>query len=128
MDHSEWDLLNFQIVKKRLQAFRDAFRGWLFFSHEPHAIIHLIAACVVVGLAYWLEVTKTDWMILLLCIGVVLVTEMLNSALERLADALHPDHHPLVGKSKDIAAGAVLVVAVIAAVIGGMIFWPYLAA
>ena len=60
------------------------------------------------------------------CIGAVLGTEMLNSALESLADAVHPDHYTLVGKAKDIAAGAVMHIAVITAIIGVMVFLPYI--
>lgn len=69
MNHSEWDLPTFQIVKKRIQAFKSAFRGWLFFFHEPHAFIHLIEAGIVIGLAACLGVNQTEWMILLQCIG-----------------------------------------------------------
>lgn len=67
-------------------------------------------------------------MILVGCFGVVIAAELFNSALERLVDLVSPQHHPLAGQVKDIAAGAVLVCAMAAALIGSILFYPYLKA
>lgn len=80
---------------------------------------------LVIALGFWLSVSPAEWAILLLCCGMVLMAEALNSALEIALDQLHPELHPSIGKAKDMAAAAVLVVAVLSAVIGVLIFWPY---
>lgn len=67
-------------------------------------------------------------MILIGCFGVVIAAELFNSSLERLVDLVSPQYHPLAGQVKDIAAGAVLVCAIAAALIGIILFYPYLKA
>jgi diacylglycerol kinase len=93
---------------------------------EHHARLHLVATAAVVALGWLLHISRTDWQLLLLVIALVWLAEGLNTALERLADAAVPEHHPLIGKAKDVAAGSVLLVAGIAAVMGLLIFLPYL--
>ena len=66
-------------------------------------------------------------MAVLFCIALVLSLEMLNTAVEKLADQTHPERHPQIGLVKDVAAGAVLWAAVLSVVIGAIVFWPYLA-
>ena len=67
--------------------------------------------------AWWIGCTAFEWTVLWLAMGLVLVAEMLNTALEYAIDLLHPDHHPLAGAVKDIAAGAVLVAAMVAVIV-----------
>jgi diacylglycerol kinase (ATP) len=109
-------------LKKRKRAFRHAWDGILIFSKEAHAKIHLITSAIVVLLAFVLKVSKMEFFVLLLCIALVLLAEMLNSAFERLCDALHPEQHPLIKEGKDLAAGAVLICSGCAAAIGLFIF------
>jgi len=85
---------------------------------QHNAWIHLTATAGVVGLGGWLDVSRTDWCWLIVAMTLVWGAEAANTALERLADAAIPDHNPLVGDAKDAAAGAVLVAAIGAAVIG----------
>ena len=66
------------------------------------------------------------WMIIILCIGVVIAAELFNTAIEKLVDLVSPQQHPVAGQVKDIAAGAVLVCAATAAIIGLIVFIPYL--
>ncbi|MDA6987305.1 diacylglycerol kinase family protein, partial [Escherichia coli] len=66
------------------------------------------------------------WTVVVLCFGVVIAAELFNTAIERLVDLVSPERHPVAGQVKDIAAGAVLVCAVAAAIIGLIIFIPYL--
>lgn len=65
---------------------------------------------------------------MILCIALVITAEALNTAVEELADALHPDEHPGIGRAKDVAAAGVLVAALLAAVVGALVFAPKLLA
>jgi diacylglycerol kinase (ATP) len=93
---------------------------------QHNAWIHGIATLVVVGAALLFRVSAGDWCWIILAISIVWTAEALNTAFEFLADAASPDFHPLVRDAKDVAAGAVLVTAIAAAVIGAIVFWPYL--
>jgi diacylglycerol kinase (ATP) len=110
---------------KRLMSFVYAFRGlWLLFRTETNAQIHLaILICVVVAGGYF-DLSTLEWIALLLCFGLVIGMEALNTALEKLTDLASPQIHPLAGKAKDLAAGAVLWVAIIAILVGVIIFAP----
>lgn len=93
---------------------------------EAHMRFHVIAALAVVAVAAFFGVTAVEWGILVLCIALVLAAEVFNSAIERLADVAQPRHDERIRLVKDMAAGAVLVLAVGAAVVGLVIFIPYL--
>ncbi|MBN2389818.1 MAG: diacylglycerol kinase family protein [Anaerolineae bacterium] len=112
---------------------------WLGFKYAGegllHAVrtqrnfrIHLMATALVVILGTWLRLPDTSWAILTLTIGMVLVTEMMNTAAEALVDLASPDYHPLAKLVKDVAAGAVLVIAITSAVVGLIILGPPLLA
>lgn len=91
---------------------------------EPHLRVHLaIAALVLVG-GWQLKISPGQWTALLLCIGLVLISELINTALEKIVDLVTPDHHPLAGAAKDLAAGAVLVSAFIAVACGLIVLGP----
>jgi diacylglycerol kinase (ATP) len=92
---------------------------------QHNAWIHAAATVVVLAAAVLLRISAGDWCWIILAISIVWTAEALNTAFEFLADAATPDFHPLVRDAKDVAAGAVLITAVAAAVIGGIIFWPY---
>lgn len=113
-------------IKNRIKAFGHAFRGVVNLSTEPHFRIHLLAALLVILAAWYWEVSATHWAILMITCALVLSAEGLNSALEHLADAVHPEHHPLVKKAKDIAAAAVLISAIFAVLVALFIFTPYI--
>lgn len=109
--------------QQRLSAFRDAGRGVVFLVRDQcHARIHLLATLIVIGLGLWLGLPYSDWLALILAIGLVWVAEAINSAIEATVDLASPDRHPLAGKAKDIAAGGVLLAAICAAVIGVLVF------
>ena len=110
----------------RLQKFRHALSGVsLVLRTQPNAWIHAGATVVVVAMGIGFEVTAFEWTCLVLATMAVWTAEGINTALELLGDALSPDFHPLVGKAKDVAAGAVLMAAVGAAVVGLLILGPY---
>ncbi|MGI6793364.1 diacylglycerol kinase family protein [Bacteroides sp. KG68] len=114
-------------IKKQLYGFGYAWKGIrCCIGKEQNLSFHLIAAIIVVIAGIILSITKIEWTIVILCIGVVIAAELFNTAIERLVDLVSPQQHPIAGKVKDIAAGAVLVCAVTAAIIGLIIFVPYL--
>jgi diacylglycerol kinase len=86
--------------------------------------VHLAISVMVVALGMWLGLTLEDWALLALTIGAVLVTEVFNTAAERLVDLVSPDYHPLAKQVKDLAAGAVLVAAIISVIVGLLILGP----
>lgn len=116
-----------RVASRLLASFGHAARGLgQLFHSQPNARIHLAAAFAVLALAAQLRVSRGEWMVLLVCIGLVLAAEALNSSIEALADALHPERHPGIGRAKDLAAAGVLIAALAAAAVGLVVFWPYL--
>jgi diacylglycerol kinase len=107
------------------QSFRYAVQGLrVLLSTQRNARIHLMLSLGVIALGSWFRLTYTEWALLALAMGLVWVAEGLNTALELLTDLVSPEPHPLAGKAKDVAAGAVLLAAVFAAVVGGCVFLP----
>jgi diacylglycerol kinase (ATP) len=114
-------------LKNRLKAFGYAFSGIRdSFLKETHMKLHLLSAVLVVALGLFLNVSKTDWLILALAIALVIAFEMINTAIEKLCDVIKPEQDPKIKYIKDVAAGAVLVVCVFALVAGFYVFLPYL--
>lgn len=110
-------------IKKNLKSFKYAFQGIKFLvKDENNFRYHLLAAAVAIALGFYLQIDTTEWLIIIIMIGLVLMAEAFNTSLEKLMDILHPELHPKVGKAKDIAAAAVLIIAIAAAVIGIIIF------
>lgn len=114
-------------LKKRIKSFGYAFKGIASLLKKEHnAWIHCLAIVVVTALGFYFHITATEWCIVLLCFGMVLAAEGFNTAIERLVDLVSPERHPVAGDVKDVAAGAVLICAIAAAIIGCIIFLPYL--
>lgn len=115
------------MIKKHLLSYKYALRGiWLAFRFEPNMVIHVLAAVVVLVINFLLDINRIDWLITLILIGVVWTAEIFNTAMEKLADRVTKDHDPLIGQAKDLAAGAVLIICIIAVVCAVIIYWPYL--
>lgn len=113
----------------RARSFRYAFRGIRFlFTGEHNAWIHFAIAVVVVVSGYLLSLSAGEWIAVVFAIGLVLSAEAVNSALEALCDYVSPEYHQAIGRVKDLAAGAVLIVAIMAAVVGCIIFIPKIVA
>lgn len=91
---------------------------------QRNARIHVGVAAIACGLGWWLKVSRIEWAIVALTIASVLILEGLNTAIEAAVDLASPTVHPLAKVAKDVAAGMVLVAAVAAVVIGGLIFGP----
>lgn len=110
---------------KFLQSLRYAFGGLItFFRTERNGQIQAIVAGVVVSLAALFNIRATEWLIVVLCIVMVWSFEMINTAIEKLCNVVHPDFHPQIRVIKDVAAGAVLMAAVGSVVAGVVIFLP----
>ncbi len=112
-------------INSRLKSFKYAINGLItLFKEETNAKTHLLFAVLVVIAGIYLELSAQDWIALTLCIAFVISMELLNTAVEHLADIVSPTWHPLVKKAKDIAAGAVLVAAIASTIVGLLIFLP----
>ncbi len=112
---------------KRILAFSYAFKGIAYFlKREAHAKIHLSAIILVVISGIVFKIKVNEWIAIILCMGLVLAAEAINSAIELLTDSIYKDYNPIAGHIKDIAAGAVLICAIVAAVVGCIIFVPHI--
>ena len=110
---------------RRWKSFGHAFRGMAYLLRsQPHARLHALATVMVAGLGFALKVSRGEALALVLAVGLVWMAEAANTAVETLADAVHPDHHPLVGRAKDVAAAGVLISALAALVVGLLVFIP----
>ena len=114
-------------LNRRIKSFGYALTGIkLFFKTQHNARIHALATLVVIVLGIFLRVNMNEWCWLIAAIALVVVSEMLNTAIEFLTDLVSPNFHVQAEKIKDVAAGAVLVAAIAAASIGIIIFLPKL--
>ncbi|GAA3938469.1 diacylglycerol kinase family protein [Hymenobacter algoricola] len=113
------------LLRRRLASFGYAFRGvGAALGSEVHLRFHAAAAAGAVGLGWYLGIPRLEWALVALAIGAVWGAELLNTAVEALTDLVSPEYHALAGKAKDVAAGAVLVVALGALVVGLLVFGP----
>lgn len=112
-------------MERFLRSFRYAAAGvsWML-RHQQNMRVHVAAATIVVALGLGLGVPLSQWAALVFAICLVIVAEALNSAIEVVMDIVHPDHHDMVKVVKDVMAGVVLVAAIGAAAIGGLVFIP----
>jgi diacylglycerol kinase len=119
--------MTINMIRKHIASYGYAFRGiGIAFRSENNMIIHLAAAAAVVAVNYVLGITTTEWLITLMLIGLAWMAEIFNTAIEKLADRVTKEHDPLIGQVKDLSAGAVLVICVVAVVCAGTIYLPYL--
>jgi diacylglycerol kinase (ATP) len=114
-----------EAIKKRIRSFKYAFQGVFYlFRTEGNAKIHLAAACLAVLLGFLFSITPGEWCLIILSIFSTISAEAFNTAIEDLVDLVSPEKHPLAGRAKDLAAGAVLLTAMGAAAVGVVIFLP----
>ena len=111
--------------QRRVASFGHAGRGvWVALRSEVHLRFHAVTTAVVIGAGLYYQIARLEWALLALAVAGVWTAELLNTAIEALTDLASPAWHPLAGKAKDVAAGAVLLAALGALVVGGLIFGP----
>ncbi len=111
---------------KRIRGGGYAIKGaWLLLRHEASIQVQFAIAILVSLSGIYFDITKTEWLFQFGAIGLVMAAEGLNSAIEALADFVHPDFHSKIGHIKDVAAGGVFFAALFAAIIGLIIYIPY---
>lgn len=114
-------------IRKRIKSFGYALNGLkILISEEHNSRIHLIAAITAIILGFLLKISANEWLAVIFAIGMVVSFELINSAIEKLADFVSPDKNEIIKKTKDMAAAAVLVSAIAAGVIGMIVFLPKL--
>lgn len=111
--------------RRRVASFGHAVRGvGAALRSEVHLQFHALATVVVLGLGFYYGITRLEWALVALAIAGVWTAELVNTAIEALTDLASPEYHPLAGKAKDVAAGAVLLAALGALVVGTLVFGP----
>ncbi|MFA5933487.1 MAG: diacylglycerol kinase family protein [Microgenomates group bacterium] len=113
--------------KKLGRSFLYAFQG--FYSAirtETNWVIGIIEAIFVILAGIYFNITSTEWVLVILIIGIVLSSELCNSAIEAIVDSFVATEHPKAKIAKDFAAGQSVIVVLAAAISGTIIFWPYI--
>ena len=114
-------------TKKLTNSFKYAFHGIIeTMKREQNMVIHIIITVLVVFLGLFFRISKFEWLTLIITIGMVIATEIINTAIEALTDLVSPKQNNLARIAKDCSAGAVLILAITAVIIGLVIFTPYL--
>lgn len=109
-------------------AFKDAFSGFKYtFLNERNFRIHTVVTLLVVTAGFALNISRLEWLAVIICIAIVLTAELVNTAIETTVDlVVGENYHELARIAKDVSAAAVVLTAMIAVVIGSIVFLPYL--
>ena len=111
----------------RLKSVGWAYKGALILLRTEASIKIQFAVAILVTIAgFYFEISTTEWLFQVAMIGLVMSIEGLNTAIEAIADFVHPDHHVSIGHIKDVAAGAVFVAAISAIIVAVIIYYPKL--
>lgn len=110
----------------RLKSFKYALLGaYKLITTEHSVMVQFFCGILVTVLGFVFDISKTEWILQTLAVGMVLAVEGLNTAVEKIADFIHPDYHKKIGFIKDISAGAVTFAALSALIVGLIIYVPY---
>lgn len=113
-------------LKRRLFSFKYAIDGiWAALREEPNLKFHFFTAFLVILTGIFLNISTIHWILTILIIGLVISVELTNTAIEAVVDSFTDKQHPGAKLAKDISAGAVLIVSIMAAICGILIFLPY---
>ncbi|MBT8384135.1 MAG: diacylglycerol kinase family protein [Bacteroidia bacterium] len=116
---------NDNFLQGRIRSIKFALRGaWLLITTEHSIMVQFGIAIIMTIVGFIVQLTAIEWMFQLLSIGLVIVAESLNTGLEKLSDFIHPHYHKKIGFIKDISAGAATFAAIIAIIIGLIIYLP----
>ncbi|MDW8798626.1 diacylglycerol kinase family protein [Staphylococcus pseudoxylosus] len=109
-----------------MKRFSYAFHGMLVLIRKDHKFsLHLLLALIVIIAGFTFKINETEWLFIIISIGLVLAFEAINTAVEYVVDLVTSDYHVLAKKAKDVAAFSVVLASLIALVIGLIIFSPY---
>ncbi|WP_299670108.1 diacylglycerol kinase family protein [uncultured Polaribacter sp.] len=112
-------------IRGRIRSLKFAFKGtWLLLTTEDSIKAQIAVAIMATILGFYFDISNIEWMIQFLAIGLVLVAEAVNTAIEEVADFIHPDFHIKIGLIKDLAAGAPTLAAIVSLIIAGFIYIP----
>ena len=112
-------------LSNRIKSVGYAFKGaMLLLKTEASIKIQFVIAIIVTGAGFFFNISPSEWIIQILAIGLVMSIEGINTAIEEIANFIHPEHHSKIGLIKDIAAGAVFIAAVFASIVGLIIYLP----
>lgn len=112
-------------VLNRIKAVKYAAKGfWILITSENSIIAQIIIAITVTIIGFIMQISATEWLFQIFAIALVLVAESLNTAIEKIADFIHPEYHKQIGHIKDISAGAAFFAAIFAVIIGLIIYIP----
>lgn len=109
----------------RIKAIKYAAKGfWILITSEHSIIAQVGIGIIMTIIGFLMHLSATEWMFQIMAIGLILVAESLNTAIEKMADFIHPEFHKQIGRIKDISAGAAFFAAIIAIIIGLIIYVP----
>ncbi|MCX7549855.1 diacylglycerol kinase [Xanthomarina sp. F2636L] len=109
----------------RLKSVGYAFKGaWLLIKTEPSIKVQAFIGIIMTFAGLLVGLSATEWILQTLTIGLIIALESLNTAIEEIADFIHPEFHPKIGLIKDFAAGAVFIFAITAIIVGCIIYFP----
>ncbi len=112
-------------IRKALRSFTYAGVGiFNLFRFENNARIHLIACILVVIAGVFFKISATEWALVVMQVALVWAAEAFNTSIEKLADLVSPDYHPVIKIVKDTAAAGVLILAISAVIVGAIVFIP----
>ncbi|ARN77746.1 diacylglycerol kinase [Nonlabens spongiae] len=100
--------------------------AWILLKTEPSIQVQAVIGVIMTAAGILFDITQTEWLFQIVAIGMIMSLEGLNTAIEAIADFVHPDFHVKIGLIKDVAAGAVFITAVTAIIIGLIIYVPYI--
>lgn len=111
----------------RIRSIKYASKGaWLLFGSEASIKVQVCIGLVMTIIGFLCDLSTNEWILQTLTIGLVLAIEGINTAIEEIANFIHPEQHPKIGQIKDISAGAVFIMAVTAIIVGILIYFPKL--
>mgnify|MGYP001588732528 CR=1 FL=1 len=127
MDNNKNDISKKFSFIKRAESFTHAGRGlWIFMKSTHSAWVHFVIFLFAILLGLFFQITKIEWIFILIVSGIVFISETFNTAIEIDMNLTSPTFHPYAKDTKDVAAGAVLLSAILAVIVGLIIFVPYI--
>jgi len=112
-------------ITNRLKSIGYAFKGaYLLITTEASIKVQFFIGVIVTIAGFYYNLSPTEWIVQILTIGTIMALEGINTAIEEMADFVHPDQHKKIGLIKDLAAGAIFIFAITAVIIGIIIYFP----